>query len=368
MVKKEVAQLERTDKTCALLLGISHFAVDLACACLLMSLSGSISHSQLLACAIVYNGLAFAFQLPIGALGDTLGLHRGLAGAGCLLVALGALVPQPWLLCILIGLGNACFHVGGGREVLKRSKGKAAFVGRFVAPGAIGIFLGPKLGGIWHAILPAALLLLAGCLFFTRGRGGEAEGKTLQADKISCLRLVLGMVCMFLTVLLRSYMGTVLRYSFLGQLLWACAFTVCIFGGKYFGGSLADRFGSLRFSLVAQLAGTVLFVLSAWVPLLALPGIFLFNTTMAITATQLYRAMPQYPGTMFGLTTFALYLGVLPRLLEWSNVLFTWWGMGLLSLLSAALLLGGLKLLEGGPARGRNCAVTGAVPGTDAAS
>ena len=114
--------------------------------------------------------------------------------------------------------------------------------------------------------------------------------------------------------------------------------TVCL------GGSLADRFGAFRFSLIAQPLGTALFVLSTVQPLLAIPATLLFNTTMAITAHAVYRSAPHRSGTMFGLTTLALYLGVLPRLLSAPNPLFTWWGLALIGLGSTGLLLLGLQL------------------------
>lgn len=352
------------DKRSALLLGFSHFTVDFVCTYLLSRLSHTVSYSQLLAYAIIYNGLAFAFQLPIGALGDLLGLHRGLAALGCVLVALGAVCPQPLALCILIGLGNACFHVGGGREALKRGGTGAGFVGRFVAPGALGIFLGPRQSMIPGGVLAAVLAALSLCLGFTRRLGAAAEKQDIPPMGLSSGRLAGVLGCMFLTVLLRSYMGTVLRYDFMSSPIPAFLFSVCIFLGKYLGGILSDRLGTLRFSAAAQLTGAVLLVLSVYMPWLALPGILLFNTSMAVTAVTLYRVLPCYGGTMFGLTTFALYLGVLPRLLGWENLFFSPWGLGLLCLLSTALLVGGLKLTEGGPVRGH---IVGSVSGPDAA-
>lgn len=347
--------LERRERSSVLLLGVIHFLVDFCCTALLTYLAAGLERSMVITCALVYNGMAFAFQLPIGALGDRLGLQRDLAAAGCLLVGLGGMIPVSLWMCAVIGLGNACFHVGGGREALKRSDARAAQVGRFVAPGAIGIFLGPKLAGLaWdiRPVLLACMAVSAAVLFWTRKTGVEAN--SLSLPKLGNGRLALVIGCMFATVLLRSYMGTVLRYERLSSALFAAAFTAGIFFGKYFGGSLADRFGTFRFCLFAQVLGTLLFPLSVAWPILALPGIFLFNTTMAVTASRLYSSMPAYPGTMFGLTTFALYIGGVPKILGWPNPLFTPWGLGLLSVLSAVFLLAGLFVqdTENGPWRG----------------
>lgn len=346
-----------------LLLGFSHFFVDFLCTALLASCAGMSAPINILTLAILYNGLAFAFQLPLGALGDLLDGRRSFAALGCALVAVGGFLSSPVFMCLCIGLGNALFHVGGGRESLQKSSGKASSVGRFVAPGAVGIFLGPRLTQLlWlrRYALPGILWILSVLLLLPR----EATRRNLPQRPISPLRLAGILGCMFFTVFLRSYMGTVLQYSFLTHLFGALCFTLCIFLGKFFGGSLADRFGALPFSAAAQVACVVFFTLSAKVPWLAYPGIFLFNTTMAITATELYRCLPQLPGTMFGLTTLALFLGVLPRLLGFENIFFSWWGLGLLSVISALSLLGGLVLGKGGD---RHADFSGAVTGADPA-
>ena len=332
---------------------VAHFLVDLTCTACLGRLSTRLSYESILACAILYNALAFAFQLPIGAAADLLGITRILAAAGCFLVALGTVFSQPLPLCLFIGLGNACFHVGAGREALQSSG--AAPVGRFVAPGALGIFFGPRLAGfpVIRWLLPLLLVLFSISLL---------PGQRKQPAETAGFPSIPAAVCMFLTVLLRSYIGTVLRYPQLSLFGWALAFSLCIFGGKFLGGILADRFGFFPSSLCTQTAATVLLTLSLFYPPLALPGILLFNTTMAVTAAALQRSFPRFPGTMFGLTTLALFLGVLPRLLGWENRLFTWWGVGILCLASTVFFLGGLIFAERGNDR---AALPGAVPGAD---
>lgn len=345
------------------LLSMSHFFVDFLCTALLAARLDTPDAGSILMLAILYNALAFAFQLPLGALGDLLDQRRIFAAAGCLLVAVGSFLSSALLMCLCIGLGNALFHVGGGREALQKSEGKAAAVGRFVAPGAVGIFLGPRLTHLlWlrRYWLPGILLILAVLLLLQ----SPQFHRSIPKRPLSRPRLAGILGCMFFTVFLRSYMGTVLQYSFLTHLFGALCFTLCIFLGKFFGGVLADRFGALPFSAAAQVACIVFFTLSAKVPWLAYPGIFLFNTTMAITATELYRCLPQLPGTMFGLTTLALFLGVLPRLLGFENIFFSWWGLGLLSVISALSLLGGLVLGKGGD---RHADFSGAVTGADPA-
>ena len=338
--------------------GITHFLVDLTCTAMLARISTRLPHEALIACAILYNCLAFAFQLPIGAFADLLHSTRITAALGCVMIALGVFSSTPLIMCLLLGFGNACFHVGAGRESLKI--GGAGAVGRFVAPGALGIFLGPRLTNFSAPIFSVALLLLGAASFLHRHKESTKTDSSLRG-----VSLVLIAGCMFFTVLLRSYIGTVLRFPKLSQLHWALIFSLCIFTGKFIGGMLADRYGMLRSSLYTQLAASVLLTLSVIYPILAFPGILLFNTTMAVTATYLYKIVPNRPGTMFGLTTAALFLGVLPRLLGWKNPLFCVWGIGFLCLLSTVFLLGGLIL---GERRHSHACLAGIVAGTDLVS
>ncbi len=358
----------RTDKQSVFVLGVIHFFVDFTCTALLTAAASRLSYWLVAASALLYNGCAFAFQLPIGALADGMKWKRGLAALGCLLIASGTLVFGGIAMSILIGLGNACFHVGGGREALERGRGTAGLVGRFVAPGAVGIFLGPRIGA-WSLVIRVILpLCLAGLGIFLWRRKDDCGGEGIPAAALRHGSLAAVCGCMFLTVLLRSYMGTILTYPVLSNAAAAFCYTLCIFGGKYFGGILADRFGRVRSAAVTQGIGTLLLALSPAVPALAFPAIFLFNTTMAVTAAGLYCCVPQLPGVMFGLTTFALYLGVLPRLLGFRGMPCSWWSLGLLSLLSAVLLVGGLILMRGGSRCGRSdSAVAAEIPGRDIA-
>ena len=77
--------MEQADKRRRFVLGAAHFLVDLTCTALLTAAAGEMTYWQVTACAVLYNGLAFAFQLPIGALADGMDWKSGLAALGCLL-------------------------------------------------------------------------------------------------------------------------------------------------------------------------------------------------------------------------------------------------------------------------------------------
>ncbi|MBQ3426971.1 MAG: hypothetical protein IJH37_07505 [Clostridia bacterium] len=292
--------------------------------------------------AILYNGFAFAFQMPIGALADRLGTSTKLAAVGCVMVAAGVFLKTPWLLCLCIGIGNACFHVGAAREVLHRGNTKAAMVGFFVAPGALGIFLGPLSASVIYIRIAAVVALLL-CSFVILLSESYKEERIKGAFTFAS---VSGVLCMFMTVLIRSYMGTILNYDFKSVPLFMFVFTICIFCGKFIGGVLSDKFGSLRFSVVAQLLFTALLVLSMKFQFAAMPAILLCNTSMAVTAAELYKKSPSNGGFLFGVTTFALYLGIIPGLLKITLIPVNAFTMLLIGLLSSAFLIAGIRLLN----------------------
>lgn len=342
----------RTKTVCfrTLLLGFTHFLIDLACHAVLTAAAASFSDIPLILSVVIYNGLAFAFQFPIGAAADALGITGKLSSLGCVLVAVSAVLPSSVAVCIVAGIGNACFHVGGGREALLLGQKRASQIGMFVAPGAIGVFLGPKIStffGLIRIALPLLLLALAAVYLLKKTYYKQLEQLQLPSSGLRSGRLLFIMLCMFVTVFLRAYMGTVTHYDLSPLLL-----TLCVFGGKFFGGFFADRFGAFRFSVWAQPIGVGLFAASLCCPYLAMPATFLFNTTMAITAFTLYRIQPALGGAMFGLTTLALYLGSLPKMLRLPSPFFTWWGLVLIGSASTALLLAGLALARGCDANG----------------
>ena len=142
-----------------------HFLVDFACAFLMFRMvwgSGSWLPSVLL-----YNFFAFAVQMPLGLLADRTGSGRLFAAAGCLLTAASCVLGAwPTALSVTAGLGNALFHIGGGRDTLAVSGDRARLLGVFVSPGAFGLFLGAMLGrgSAGAAFVPILLIAAAAAI------------------------------------------------------------------------------------------------------------------------------------------------------------------------------------------------------------
>ena len=151
---------------------IIHFIVDLSCAVLVSNLVTQKLGlgTDLFIAILIYNFFAFAIQLPIGILADKINKNAICSAIGCVLVAIAfGFVNYGMISCLIAGIGNAMFHVGGGIDVLNISNKKATFSGIFVSTGAMGVFLGGKSASIGfdkYYIVILILLISAISLFW----------------------------------------------------------------------------------------------------------------------------------------------------------------------------------------------------------
>lgn len=287
----------------------AHFWVDFSCAALVLGRldDGGAAVTALL----IYNFFAFAVQMPVGLLADALGGARRFSVLGCGLAALAWGLPGLIPAAICAGLGNACFHVGGGLYTLSAGEGCGP-LGLFVSPGALGIYLGGLLsvrtalpGALfWMGLLAlGAALALAGRDVFRMPLSLELEGGPEDLPPL---------ICLFVVVLLRSLLGNLFAFPWKGELglLLACA----VVGGKAAGGLLADRFGRMRTAWISLALAVPCFLFSEGA-VLGLTAVCLFNMTMPLTLWGAARYLRGAGGLAFGLLTFALFLGVLPVLL-----------------------------------------------------
>ena len=299
------------DKKLLALYSLTHFWVDLSCALLVFRTMANGADFAL--CLLLYNFCAFALQMPLGLLADRLDRNGAVSAAGC--------VPGPVPAAVTAGVGNALFHLGGGIDVLNRSRERAWALGVFVSPGALGLFLGTLWGrgtapALWLA--PAGLLLLGGGILwlcrrtFGTLRSGNAPIELESSGGYAIL------LPLFLVVVLRSYMGMNQAFPWKGE--WALLLTLALVLGKTAGGFAMDRFGAERASTVSLGLAAALYLASA-LPLPGVLAVFLFNMTMPVTLWAAARAVPGAKGFTFGLLTFALFLGFLPSWLGWPSLL-----------------------------------------------
>ena len=198
----------------------AHFAVDLCCAMLVLPAARAASDKAM--ALLIYNFCAFAMQLPIGVLADRYGGGRYFSAIGCLMVALGGLLPSPMLTAVVCGLGNAAFHIGGGADVMAVTEG-AKYLGIYVSPGAMGIFLGAlaSRAGRSLAAFAACLMLACAVAIMTCCKDGAGPGSPeLPRGREQWLRLM----SLLTVVVLRSYGGVIMSFPWKTG-AWAVSYT-----------------------------------------------------------------------------------------------------------------------------------------------
>ncbi len=274
---------------------------------------------------LVYNFCAFALQMPFGAVLD-LWYAKGrkqssfaVACVGVVLTLVGA-VTHP----VILGIGNALFHIGGGvgiihEDVKKGWRGRG--LGVFVAPGALGLYLGMQLAqnGAEAQWLYGAGAFMAiacvgtACVLRRRGVSGKMAGYLEDGRGLTETTGVIPLAfCLFLAVVLRSYIGMAVTFSWKTTTFAAVLSTLAIVFGKTTGGFFMARFGAFKTAAICLPTAAVLYLFSGCMPAGA-AALFLFNMTMPITLYLLICKLPQYPGFSFGLLTFGLFLGFLPE-------------------------------------------------------
>ena len=356
----------------ALLLGLVHALVDMASGFLVFRDVGSglYDRHDIIVLVVLYNSLAFGGQAVVGWFADWLRAYRSTAVLGVLMQAAALLASLAWIPAgvVLVGIGNALFHVGAGAFVLEKSGNRATESGVFVGPGAVGLCAGLWLGGhdvacrdvlVTFLILAAPFILLVARSpkLSARGRAVELRQRS-QLPSLKAGLLLLGIICAaFLvgSVTVRALVGGSVAGTWRGVstavMVWL-AIAAC--GGKMLGGIVADRLGWSTVSVAALLLSAPLISLFVGTPACAIVGMLVFQMTMAVTLKATHHVMPKRPGLAFGLPCFALLAGALPGLLGYGH-LFRHWPLVLaMTGLSALLIAYGLRLLvkagaDGGP-------------------
>lgn len=291
---------------------LAHFAVDMCCAYIMLSAAKTAENF------LIYNFFAFAMQMPIGVAADAINKNSLFAGVGIFFVSAAFLFSSPLAAAVAAGTGNAMFHIGGGTEVLYESE-KTSRLGVFVAPGALGLFLGALLSktkGV--GVILAVSLIFLGILFFIPGLLCEKSFKTangelsLKTDKNG----IICVLCAFIVVLLRSFTGFMSVFSWKTGVYSVLA-VLALALGKAAGGFVCDRIGKGALTAISLGLSGVLFLFSN-VPAIGLTAVFLFNMSMPVTLDLAAKSFKGARGFSFGLMTFALFLGFLPTYFGYS--------------------------------------------------
>ena len=283
---------------------LAHLLVDAVCAAAVLGGPAG----TLMQAALIYNSFAFSTQCLVGLVTDRTGHCVRITPWACLWVALAGLLPLGWgWQAAIIGLGNSLFHVSAGTVTLEDAGEKAAPLGLFVAPGALGVFLGKAFPAA-RLILCAQLLLCAVPLFF---EGRKERWLPPAAPAAPAGGLSLAAVLLTLAVAVRAVGGAASGTAG-QQSLWLAALPVLlVFLGKSAGGFACDRLGSSRTALLSVPLAAALILLGGRSPAAGAAGQFFLNLSMPVTLFLLYRCLPDSPGFAFGLAASALWPGTL---------------------------------------------------------
>lgn len=288
---------------------ISHMLVDAVCISAVTSMV--LWQGAPLYYILVYNFLAFALQPLVGILTDTLWKPASIAILGCCLVLMGGFIHMFLISILLLGLGNALFHVGGGVFSLNIAPEKSAYPGIFVAPGALGVFVGAlisKYQSTWIVGVSFALIICTILLFLMRN--SILKSKKLLTNRLQPFKIELViMILLLLTIAFRSLVGLMFQFEWKSNITLAFLLTIGVVLGKAFGGILSDRFGSIKIGVGGLVLSSVFLTNFASNWIIAIFGVFTFNFTMPITLSLLAKTLGKYKGFAFGLTTLALFIG-----------------------------------------------------------
>ncbi len=283
-------------------LGIAHFLVDFSCALLV----GNLASSHMVLLLILYNFCAFALQMPFGIYIEGRFSPRKVASLGMVLVALSwGLIFLPALSLIVAGVGNALFHLGGGLFVMNKTS-KASPLGVFVAPGALGIYLGAAVKTGLQIPLLIVLALFAFLILRLQEKPLAHPPKEMYIEGKQ-----LAIIALFLVVVMRGFLGVVQIFPWKSE--WSLAFVLAVVLGKMVGGYLADSFGPYPVGVMSLVVAATAFL---WPhnAVIGLIGIFAFQMTMPITLWAISRLTAK--GFGFGLLTFGLFVGSIPTFLR----------------------------------------------------
>lgn len=296
-----------------LLLGIAHGLSDAAAGFAVGALlqRGGSEGGLLI---FLYNGLAFGLQPVAGLVLDRLKQARRGAAFGLILTSIGLVIFRlnPRLGILLIGLGSAFFHAGGGAVSILNSPGRASGPGVFAAFGVIGLAIGFRLS-FTHALsmttyLAVPLGILAIAVMFIRSSSYQPTGNFELSSGFE-----IPVILIVAAYALRSFVWTGVDRVVDGSTTLALFIGFSAGFGKLLGGFLSDRIGWWKWAFLS-LTGAVLLLASARdlvIPLLV--GVFLLQSVTGLTIAWLGRALPDSPAFAASLALgAAVILGGLP--------------------------------------------------------
>ncbi|MBO4545469.1 MAG: hypothetical protein J5773_06795, partial [Verrucomicrobia bacterium] len=219
--------------------------------------------------------------------------------------------------------------------------GKAAPLGMFVAPGALGLGAGSLFPNLIWGWAVTGLILLGGAVFFLSRRWTLPETLPAEREKpvwdqtaFWCIVLVL------FNVFGRSAAGGAVAPVWKETVTGFVLFYFLVFAGKFTGGFLMDRLGIVKTTSLSMISGVVLLYFFQDRLAFSLAAQYAVNLMMPVTLFMMVACCRHRPGLMFGLAASVLYPGSLISGFQHSFAVFLILYMGCYAaMLTAAALL-----------------------------
>lgn len=294
-----------------LLLSAMHLATDGLCAYLIFARLYPENPKLSFAIFIGYNLLAFVMQAPIGMLIDKAGRPKLFLTLSVALIAFGYLSSGIRMLSVsLLGLGNAFFHVSGGKYVIDKSGNDIVHLGIFVSTGAVGLAFGQgyfKFAAVLHIFWVILILCLLFMLFSKDPENRSAKEVCIfKAGKAKAALLAVVFV-----VLVRAFVGKAASADFDATQITLLIISMATALGKSFGGIASRFFGTVKTLTFSMVISAFCLTLGTSSPFFYVIGVFAFNFSMPITLYYANTLLKGSEGFAFGTLAAVLVPGYL---------------------------------------------------------
>lgn len=318
------------------LLTLLHALVDALCACCVFLIEPTLEFEASMLLFIAYNTLAFVTQPLVGWWLDRKAHHFSHLTAAIGLLSVGGLLTlaqsyaafsvSPFLIVLFIGLGNAVFHVYGGKYVSESTGNDIRHLGIFVSSGALGLAVGSQLVSVLLLICILLLMLSLTILYWhtitnkaIRARSQSCTTTTTSVPTAlhssptplaaSCSRWLIAFIV--LIVFIRSFLGSMIPSGSGKEIPFFAIISVLLAViGKSSGGFFARRLGVWLTLIVVLLTAGLSFLLGSYHAVFLLAMVLLINCSMPLTLHLANKFLPSHQGFSFGLLAAVLAPGV----------------------------------------------------------
>ncbi len=321
---------------------VLHFIVDGICGLVIFStLVINQSDDMSFAILITYNLLAFVTQPFVGLLID---MHDNQERLFLLIsvfsLALGiCFKSQPLISALLLGIGNSFFHISGGKYTISKTGNDIFDLGLFVSTGAVGLAIGCNFNNVyvWSIFLPL-LFLISFLIIFSKDSINIAGDKNISKNEnLSEKAIFLLFLLICIAVLIRSFLGKIINYSFDKTTLVLVLFGLASTLGKALGGAISKAIGINKTIIITMIVSAILFLFGNGNVYLSLLAILLFNMSMPLTL-YLANCLVEKEGFAFGMLAAFLIPGYLLGMFTMSETLIKVL-IATLSLITAAIIV-----------------------------